>query len=244
MTKIRIICVSTLLAVALGHRSASYDLNTEEIIMGKQSLDEQLASIYERDQVNMELPVRKGLVRFAVDKPQLKRSTNVPKGNFIQGKSVNSHVGFQNGNLTSNILNGALKRAESSKTREVCPSFSDWVIRTEAEDPYGNRVTVLEHVPINGTLVRQYFYETFCHATDSTEENPRPLDKNQHRECLGIDKGQWNSRCRENYIWTYGKVLKDDGKIGWSVIAIRGSCSCGVSRKGHRLGNYFDEFIE
>lgn len=56
----------------------------KEIIMGKQSLDEQLASIYERDQVNMELPVRKGLVRFAVDKPQLKRSTNVPKGNFIQ----------------------------------------------------------------------------------------------------------------------------------------------------------------
>lgn len=55
---------------------------------------------------------------------------------------------------------------------------------------------------------------------------------------------QWNSRCRENYIWTYGKVLKDDGKIGWSVIAIRGSCSCGVSRKSHRGGNYFDEFVE
>ncbi|OQR68599.1 hypothetical protein BIW11_12810 [Tropilaelaps mercedesae] len=196
--------------------------------MGKRSLDEQLASVFERDLVNMELPVRKGLVRFAVDKPQLKRS---------YAPNMNSNQSGQ----TSYLFGSMRKRAENSKPREVCPSFSDWVTRTEAEDPYGNRVTVLEHVPINGTLVRQYFYETFCHAADSTEENPRALDKNQHRECLAIDKGQWNSRCRESYIWTYGKVLKDDGKIGWSVIAIRGSCSCGVSRKSHRGGNYFDE---
>ena len=120
--------------------------------------------------MNRDLPIRKGLVRFAVDKPQMKRS--VPQSS--RARSLAYFV---------------RKRADSTKPREVCPSFSDWVTRTEAEDPYGNRVTVLEHVPINGTLVRQYFYETFCHAIDSTEENPRALDKSQHRECLAIDKG-------------------------------------------------------
>lgn len=53
--------------------------------MGKRNLDEQLASVYERDLVNMELPVRKGLVRFAVDKPQLKRSAlNTMNSNVAQ----------------------------------------------------------------------------------------------------------------------------------------------------------------
>jgi hypothetical protein len=38
----------------------------------------------------------------------------------------------------------------------------------------------------------------------------------------------WNSRCRENYIWTYGKVMTNNGDTGWSVIAIRGSCGCAI----------------
>lgn len=100
------------------------------------------------------------------------------------------------------MVGGVHKRGESSRLREVCPSFSDWVTRTEAEDPYGNRVTVLEHVPINGTLVRQYFYETFCQAPDSTEDNPRPLSKSQHRECLAIDKGVRTMLYLYSYIYS------------------------------------------
>lgn len=53
--------------------------------MLKRSLDEQLASVYERDLVKMQLPVRKGLVRFSIDKPQLKRSrVNVPDDNVAK----------------------------------------------------------------------------------------------------------------------------------------------------------------
>ena len=47
----------------------------------------------------------------------------------------------------------------------------------------------------------------------------------------------WNSRCRENYIWTYGRVLTSSGHDAWSVIGIRGSCGCAIwKNEGHITG--------
>ena len=34
--------------------------------------------------------------------------------------------------------------------------------------------------------------------------------------------------CRENYVWTYAKVLTKSGHETWSVISIRGSCACAI----------------
>ncbi|KAH7933440.1 hypothetical protein HPB49_012536 [Dermacentor silvarum] len=97
---------------------------------------------------------------------------------------------------------------------------------------------VLDTLEYNGTIVRQYFYETFCAqkqgaATDVNLLESASIGKDaanidEHHECLAIDKKKWHSRCRERLIWTYGMVVKPDGDAGWGVIAIRGSCTCSV----------------
>ncbi|CAG2176198.1 unnamed protein product [Oppiella nova] len=112
--------------------------------------------------------------------------------------------------------------------QDVCPSVSDWVARSEALDPYGNKLTIVQRIPINGTVINQYFYETFCSYDVDSYGYDNNNGNHMTPQCRGIDKKVWSSRCRENYIWTYGKVITNTGDIGWSVIAIRGSCGCGI----------------
>ncbi|KAL1470895.1 hypothetical protein MTO96_040213 [Rhipicephalus appendiculatus] len=102
---------------------------------------------------------------------------------------------------------------------------------------------VLDTIEYNGTIVRQYFYETFCAfnqtaATDLNQLEPKSpekydVDMDEGHECLAVDKKMWLSRCRERLIWTYGLVVKPNGDVGWGVIAIRGSCSCLVWPRSH-----------
>ncbi|KAH6923335.1 hypothetical protein HPB50_000420 [Hyalomma asiaticum] len=131
---------------------------------------------------------------------------------------------------------------------DVCPSMSDWVCLTTAQDPYGTTLKVLDTLEYNGTIVRQYFYETFCAFNQSatvkvnrlhpTSVEKDDADIDERHECLAVDKKMWHSRCRERMVWTYGMVVKADGDVGWGVIAIRGSCTCSVwprrPPEGHR----------
>ncbi|CAN8023048.1 unnamed protein product, partial [Ixodes persulcatus] len=128
--------------------------------------------------------------------------------------------------------------------QDVCSSHSDWVTRKEARDIHGHVVEVMDVIPFNGTIVRQYFYETFCLPPDSVQQQnladgnsassqlePSATGKagdTSQLECLAVDKKVWNSRCQEHVTWTYAKVVKNTGEIGWGIIAIRGSCSCAV----------------
>ncbi|XP_064487948.1 uncharacterized protein LOC135400143 [Ornithodoros turicata] len=169
------------------------------------------------------VPVRVGLVKF-------------------------SPVGGQPESSRRKIEPSPAKRGgtQTAAALSVCPSYSDWLMRREAQDPYGHRLNVLEMIPYNGTLVRQYFYETICIRHNRSQPSFSGGGTSQTSvasgtsECLAVDKQVWNSRCAENYIWTYGKVVKANGDIGWSVIAIRGSCSCSVWPKtlpgGRRAG--------
>lgn len=83
--------------------------------------------------------------------------------------------------------------------RDVCPSASDWVPVDEALDPYGHTVKVLDVIPYNGTLVKQYFYETFCVSPESVHQgsvdhHPELTSKvtgaigETNVECLAVDK--------------------------------------------------------
>lgn len=70
----------------------------------------------------------------------------------------------------------------------------DTVLQTEAVDPNGNTVRVLQRIPINGTQVNQYFYETMCVPDLIYEEDEifgtsyRRSEDSRNSECNGIDK--------------------------------------------------------
>ena len=71
---------------------------------------------------------------------------------------------------------------------ELCRKF-----QSHAVDPYGNEVTIVQRIPINGTVVNQYFYETFC-ASDLVYEYDDFFGTSYHRaetpestQCKGID---------------------------------------------------------
>jgi hypothetical protein len=69
--------------------------------------------------------------------------------------------------------------------------------QSDAINSHGNRVKVTQYININGIMVRQYFYETFCARNDSHEEDEvfgttimkahedrQPFDQ----KCIGIDE--------------------------------------------------------
>ncbi|XP_054159862.1 venom nerve growth factor 2-like [Oppia nitens] len=185
------------------------------------------------------LPIRPGMVQFSAKKPN-----HLPR-------------------LDPTVTHARRSKRKSERfmtelVQDVCPSVSDWVARQEALDPYGNRLTIVQRIPINGTVINQYFFETFCsHNLENNQniennnldynygfynnyQNNFNILNNQYNpltQCRGIDKKMWSSRCRENYIWTYGKVITSTGDIGWSVIAIRGSCSCAIWPKTNDVVN-------
>ncbi|RWS25562.1 uncharacterized protein B4U80_05804 [Leptotrombidium deliense] len=120
----------------------------------------------------LKLPIRTGFVRFSDKKP-----SSLP----IRA-------------------NGRSKRRlhRQELVQDVCPSISDWVPRTEAYDPYGNKLTVVQRIPINGTIINQYFYETFCannypynifdYDDDDDFIRSRSNKKPEEMQCKGVDK--------------------------------------------------------
>ncbi|RWS17243.1 uncharacterized protein B4U79_05467 [Dinothrombium tinctorium] len=113
----------------------------------------------------LKLPIRPGLVHFSSVKPK-----TLPQ---LQRK----------------------KRNYENLVRDVCPSISDWVAREEAYDPYGNKLTIVQRIPVNGTYVNQYFYETFCanNYVEFFEEyndffGSEYYKKPEDMQCLGVDK--------------------------------------------------------
>lgn len=109
-------------------------------------------------------------------------------------------------------IGGLRKKREE----EICPSGSEWKMKSTAFNLYGNRVKVVQNILLHGANVSQYFYETFC------------LRSIHNSGCRGIDYQVWNSSCYESHAWTYGKIYSDKGNIEWGVIAAKSSCSCAI----------------
>uniref|UniRef100_A0A3B3UYK2 Neurotrophin-4 n=1 Tax=Poecilia latipinna TaxID=48699 RepID=A0A3B3UYK2_9TELE len=96
--------------------------------------------------------------------------------------------------------------------KSVCESESTWVNnKTTAIDSHGERVTIIPQIQTMTGALKQYFYETRCRRPDG---------------CLGVDKKQWRSECREKQ--SYVRALSKDAKnkMGWRWIRIDSSCVC------------------
>lgn len=122
------------------------------------------------------LQIRPGLVRFSSSKPQSLPDINASKR---RNKRKSSLLSF------SNFFHGEV-------VQDVCPSVSDWVAINESIDPYGNPVNVVQRITVNGTVVNQYFYETFCASKEQEQYDEMSYQYghryNDEQECKGIDK--------------------------------------------------------
>lgn len=116
----------------------------------------------------LKLSIRPGMVRFSAKKPQ-----SLPKPQRLRRAKRGSGNNF------------------AELVQDVCPSVSDWVARPEALDPYGNKLTVVQRIPVNGTVINQYFYETFCaYNLDyyyDEEYSQYHHQYNQETQCRGVD---------------------------------------------------------
>ena len=112
----------------------------------------------------------------------------------------------------------------------VCPSISDWIQRTEAEDFLGNRVQLVQNIDNGSTRVNQYFFETFCSSSSSTEAGRH---HRQHVDgggsCVGIDSTHYESVCYDTHTLVYGLVADySRSGDGWTFIKVRSGCNCGL----------------
>ncbi|XP_059509216.1 neurotrophin-7-like [Stegostoma tigrinum] len=102
----------------------------------------------------------------------------------------------------------------------VCDRESHWVLNKKvALDIHGREVGVLSHFYVNGTLVRQMFYETTCRKRKPTRHG-----------CRGIDHRHWSSHCDTTNSHVHALVL-DNNHVRWNFIRIRTACVCVLTRK-------------
>ncbi|XP_067913718.1 nerve growth factor-like [Heterodontus francisci] len=102
----------------------------------------------------------------------------------------------------------------------VCDKEHHWVLdKKEALDIRGQEVEVVSHFYINGTLVRQMFYETTCRKRKPTSHG-----------CRGIDSRHWKSHCDTTDSHVHALVL-DNNHVRWNFIRIRTACVCVLTRK-------------
>ncbi|XP_041052373.1 beta-nerve growth factor-like [Carcharodon carcharias] len=117
-----------------------------------------------------------------------------------------------------------LKRRDASVRHQgqfsVCDKKHHWILdKKVALDIRGREVSVLSHFYLNGTLVRQMFYETTCKKRKPTRQG-----------CRGIDSRHWNSHCDTTDSHVHALVL-DNNLIRWNFIRIRTACVCVLTRK-------------
>ncbi|XP_017161557.1 neurotrophin-4 [Poecilia reticulata] len=119
--------------------------------------------------------------------------------------------------------------------KSVCESESTWVNnKTTAIDSHGERVTIVPQIQTMTGALKQYFYETRCRRPDGQSGSSRTRGAGARSaaagvagaSCLGVDKKQWRSECREKQ--SYVRALSKDAKnkMGWRWIRIDSSCVC------------------
>ncbi|KAM6904692.1 uncharacterized protein ntf4 [Xenentodon cancila] len=127
--------------------------------------------------------------------------------------------------------------------RSVCESASNWVInKTTAIDLNGQNVTILQEIQTQRGPLKQYFYETRCGQAKYQSDTSRSRGvtvKNTElglagAGCLGVDKKQWRSECKEKQSYVRALTKDANNRIGWRWIRIDTSCVCVLlSRTNH-----------
>uniref|UniRef100_UPI00398F827A venom nerve growth factor-like n=1 Tax=Pristiophorus japonicus TaxID=55135 RepID=UPI00398F827A len=117
-----------------------------------------------------------------------------------------------------------LKRQDKGERHQgqfsVCNKQQRWVMdKKGALDIHGRVVEVVSQFYMNGTLIRQMFYETTCQMRMPTRHG-----------CRGIDGRYWNSHCDTSDSHVQALVL-DNKHIRWNYIRIRTACVCILTRK-------------
>ncbi|XP_075924764.1 uncharacterized protein LOC142925596 [Petromyzon marinus] len=103
----------------------------------------------------------------------------------------------------------------------VCDSENVWVTdKAHAVDLKGHNVTVLSDIRVEGTALRQYFFETRCRASRHTRDG-----------CRGIDRAHWSSQCRTVQSFVQALTSKGGRNLGWRWIRIDTACVCALSQR-------------
>uniref|UniRef100_A0A8C4QN75 Nerve growth factor-related domain-containing protein n=1 Tax=Eptatretus burgeri TaxID=7764 RepID=A0A8C4QN75_EPTBU len=102
----------------------------------------------------------------------------------------------------------------------VCDSKSYWVVnKVEAADIKGENVSVLRKIRIEGSTLRQYFYETKCQQSQGAGGIG----------CRGIDRVNWFSECRTSQSYVQALTRKNGRNLGLRWIRIDTACVCALN---------------
>ncbi|KAM4716611.1 uncharacterized protein ntf4 [Anableps anableps] len=119
--------------------------------------------------------------------------------------------------------------------KSVCESESTWVTnKTTAIDSYGKMVTIVPQIQTLTGALKQYFYETRCRRPDEQNASSSARGGGARStgagvaggSCLGVDKKQWRSECKERHSYVRALSKDADNRMGWRWIRIDSSCVC------------------
>lgn len=130
--------------------------------------------------------------------------------------------------------------------KSVCESENFWVVnKTTAIDSKGKRVSIVSDIPKQNGSIRQYFFETRCRRPEQQSQGTRTKGAVTRPRatgvggggCLGVDKKQWLSECKERQSYVRALTVDERGLKGWRWIRIDSSCVCVLlSRTNHGKG--------
>ncbi|KAM9779998.1 uncharacterized protein ntf4 [Neosynchiropus ocellatus] len=137
------------------------------------------------------------------------------------------------------------KRSDIDKRRgerSVCDSESSWVSdKVTATDSYGQNVTILKKIQTQTGQINQYFYETRCRQAQPAGDGSRVAAAARSPEmgvagagCLGVDKKQWVSQCKEKQSFVRALTKDANNRVGWRWIRIDSSCVCVLLTRANR----------
>ncbi|XP_053707088.1 neurotrophin-3 [Synchiropus splendidus] len=137
------------------------------------------------------------------------------------------------------------KRSEIDRRRgerSVCDSESGWVTdKVTATDSYGQNVTILKKIQTQTGQINQYFFETRCRQAQPAGDGNRVAAAARSPEmgvagagCLGVDKKQWVSQCKEKHSFVRALTKDANNRVGWRWIRIDSSCVCVLLSRANR----------
>ena len=153
----------------------------------------------------------KDLINLQKDLPKRDRSVTQKRR-----RKHRRHRGGRPGSKREHSKVPDLKRKRQGLRQQSCSSKTEYVLKTEADDIFGNKVTVHPVIKIGKLTMDQFFYESFCHTEGC--------------KCLGMDDKGFVASCETRYSFTYARVIKN-GEIGWTYIKVRSGCGCVVRQR-------------
>ncbi|KAH3738148.1 hypothetical protein DPMN_044776 [Dreissena polymorpha] len=112
--------------------------------------------------------------------------------------------------------------SQNGFSKKSCGTRSSYVYKTEAEDIFGDTVSIYPVIEFGKVTIDQYFHETYC------------LDENC--ACAGIDSKHFTSFCETTHSYTYARAVKN-GNLGWTFVKVRSGCACIINEKQHQTSD-------